>query len=278
MSGRVEGKVALITGAARGQGRSHAVRLAGEGADIIAIDACTSFDTISYPMASKEDLAETGRLVEEIGRKAVTIQADVRDLLGMQDAVLTALGTFEKIDVVCPNAGICAMAPEQTIAHWVDVTNINLTGVLNTINATLPHLKAGASIVVTGSVAALMTDAPGSNQGGLAYSHAKRTLVTTVRALGKALAPELIRINGVHPTNVNTPMLQHEDMYRRFRPDLERPTRADAEPAFATLQTMPVPWIEPVDVSDAVLFLASDEARYITGQFIGVDAGALLKL
>lgn len=278
MTGRVQGKVALITGAARGQGRSHAVRLAGEGADIVAIDACTSFDTISYPMASKEDLAETGKLVEEIGRKVVTIQADVRDLLGMQDAVLTALGTFEKIDIVCANAGVCAMAPEQTVAHWVDVTNINLTGVLNTINAALPHLKVGASIVVTGSVAALMTDAPGSHAGGLAYSHAKRTLVTTVRALGKALAPELIRINGVHPTNVNTAMLQHEDMYRRFRPDLERPTRADAEPAFATLQSMPVPWIEPVDVSDAVLFLASDEARYITGQFIGVDAGALLKL
>jgi NAD(P)-dependent dehydrogenase (short-subunit alcohol dehydrogenase family) len=229
-------------------------------------------------MASKEDLAETGRLVEAAGRKVVTIQADVRDLPGMQDAVLTALAAFEKIDIVCPNAGVCAMAPEQTAAHWVDVTNINLTGVLNTVNAVLPHLKAGASIVLTGSVAALMPDSLDSNPGGLAYSHAKRTLISTVRSLGKALAPDLIRINGIHPTNTNTAMLQHEDMYRRFRPDLERPTRADAEPAFATLQTMPVPWIEPVDVSDAVLFLASDEARYITGQFIGVDAGALLKL
>jgi SDR family mycofactocin-dependent oxidoreductase len=278
MSGRVEGKVALITGAARGQGRSHALRLAGEGADIVAIDACTSFDTISYPMASKEDLAETGRLVEELGRRVVTIQADVRDLPGMQDAVLTALAAFEKIDIVCPNAGVCAMATEQTIAHWVDVTNINLTGVLNTVNAVLPHLKAGASIVLTGSVAALMPETPGSHPGGIAYSHAKRVIVSVVKSLGKALAPELIRINGVHPTNCNTPMLQHEDMYRTFRPDLARPTRADAEPAFASLQLMPVPWIEPVDVSDAVLFLASDEARYITGQFIAVDAGALLKL
>jgi SDR family mycofactocin-dependent oxidoreductase len=278
MGGRVEGKVALITGAARGQGRSHALRLAGEGADIVAIDACTSLGTISYPMASKEDLAETGRLVEELDRQVVTIQADVRDLPGMQDAVATALAQFGKIDIVCPNAGVCPMAPEQTIAHWVDVTNINLTGVLNTVNAVLPHLKAGASIVVTGSVAALMPDGPGSNPGGLGYSHAKRSLVSLVKSLGKALAPEMIRINGIHPTNCNTAMLQHEDMYRAFRPDLEHPARTDAEVAFSSLQMMPVPWIEPADVSDAVLFLASDEARYITGQFIGVDAGALLKI
>lgn len=278
MGGRVEGKVALITGAARGQGRSHALRLAGEGADIVAIDACTSIDTVGYPMASKEDLAETARLVEELDRRVVTIQADVRDLPGMQDAVQTALAEFEKIDVVCPNAGICPMGAEQTIAHWVDVTNINLTGVLNTVNAVLPHLKSGASIVVTGSVAAMMPERPDSPPGGLGYSHAKRALVSLVTSLAKALAHDMIRINGVHPTNCNTVMLQHEDMYRAFRPDLDNPTRADAAPAFATLQMMPVPWVEPTDISDTVLFLASDEARYITGQFIGVDAGALLKI
>ena len=278
MSGRVEGKVALITGAGRGQGRSHAVRLAGEGADIVAIDACVSYETISYPMSSKEDLDETGHLVEQLGRRVVTIQADVRDLHGLQDAVLTALARFERIDIVCANAGVVAMAPEQTVAHWVDVTNINLTGVLNTINAVLPHLKAGASVIVTGSVAALMTESPTNNPGGLAYSHAKRALVGLVKSLGKALAPEMIRVNGIHPTNVNTDMLQHEAMYRAFRPDLDSPARSDAEPAFATLQAMPVPWVEPADISNAVLFLASDEARYITGQFLGVDAGALLKL
>lgn len=278
MGGRVEGKVALITGAARGQGRSHALRLASEGADIVAIDAYTSYESISYPMASKEDLAETGQLVEELGRKCVTIHADVRELSAMQDAVLTALAQVEKIDIVCPNAGVLAMAPKQTIAAWVDVTNINLTGVINTVSAVLPHLKAGASIVVTGSVAALMEERIENTPGGRAYSHAKRALVPFVTSLAKTLAPEMIRINGIHPTNCNTDMLQHEAMYRAFRPDLENPTSKDAEPAFATLQMMPVPWVEPADISEAVLFLASDAARYITGQFIGVDAGALLKI
>jgi SDR family mycofactocin-dependent oxidoreductase len=275
---RVEGKVAFITGAGRGQGRSHALRLAGEGADIVAVDYCTDIGTISYPMSTKDDLAETARLVEDLDRRVTTIQADVRDLSALGAAVQTAIAEYGKIDIVCPNAGISADGPDQSPRAFADVVGVDLVGVLNTVNAVLPELKEGASIIVTGSVAAMMMGGVGTAAGGVGYTFSKRTLIDFVRQLAVVLAPMSIRINGIHPTNCNTMMLQHEDMYRVFRPDLEHPTREDAIPAFTTLQSMPVPWVEPADVSNAVLFLASDEARYVTGQFLAVDAGALLKI
>jgi len=278
MTGRVEGKVAFITGAGRGQGRSHALRLAGEGADIVAVDYCTDIGTISYPMSTNEDLAETARLVEDLDRRITTIQADVRDLSAMAAAVQTAVADFGRIDIVCPNAGISADGPDQSVQAFADVVGVDLVGVLNTVNSALPVLKEGASIIVTGSVAAMLMGGVGAAAGGVAYTLSKRTLIDYVRQLAVVLAPANIRINGIHPTNCNTMMLQHEDMYRVFRPDLEHPTREDAIPAFTTLQSMPVPWVEPADISNAVLFLASDEARYVTGQFLAVDAGALLKI
>jgi SDR family mycofactocin-dependent oxidoreductase len=278
MTGRVAGKVALITGAARGQGRSHALRLAEEGADIIALDFCTSYDTIAYPMATLEDLEETARLVEKFGRRVLTVQVDVRDFSAMHAAVQRGLAEFGTIDIVVANAGICATTKEQSMQHWADVSGVDLVGVLNTVNAVVPSLVEGASIIVTGSLAALLLDGLGDRPGDIAYAFAKQTLVGLVRSLGKVLAPRMIRLNGVHPTNCNTDMLQHAEMYEAFRPDLANPTRDDAAPAFATLQSMPVPWVEPSDISNTVLFLASEEARYITGQFIGVDAGALLKI
>jgi SDR family mycofactocin-dependent oxidoreductase len=278
MTGRVAGKVALVTGAARGQGRSHAVHLAREGADIIAIDYCTSFDTVSYPMASAEDLLQTAKEVEALDRRVLTVQADVRDPGAMERAVRDGISALGQLDVVVANAGICAMAKDQPLQAWADVSGVNFGGVLTTLNTAIPHLAAGASMVVTGSLAALLPAGPSPEPGGMAYTWAKRSLVSLVHDLALVLAPSSIRLNGVHPTNCNTDMLQHEEMYQTFRPDLEHPTKEDAITAFPALNAMPVPWVEPADISQVVLFLASDESRYITGQFIACDAGGHLKI
>ncbi|MEU4413117.1 mycofactocin-coupled SDR family oxidoreductase [Nocardia salmonicida] len=279
--GRVEGKVAFITGAARGQGRSHAVRLAAEGADIIAVDICQDINSIGYSLSRPEDLDETARLVEKSGRRIVTVQADVRDAAQMRDAVAHGVQELGRLDIVVAQAGIAGMKGEPQWQAWTDVLDTNLTGVLNAIHAGLPHLEAGASIIATGSLAALMdiskVDQPGKDPGGVAYMVAKRALSMIVHELATHIAPKKIRANVIHPTNCNTPMLQSEPMYRSFRPDLEHPTRADAEPAFHTMQAMPVPYVEPEDISDAVLFLASDESRFITGTQLRVDAGGYLK-
>jgi SDR family mycofactocin-dependent oxidoreductase len=279
--GRVQGKVAFVTGAARGQGRSHAVRLAEEGADIIAIDRCKDFETVGYPMATPEDLEETAKLVEKTGRGIVTAQADVSDASQLREALERGLAEFGKVDIVVAQAGIAGMKGQPPLQAWVDVINTNLIGTINAINVALPHLSEGAAIVATGSTAALMDTHnkpdPGNDPGGMAYVHSKRALSTYVHDLATELAPRGIRANVVHPTNCNTDMLQSEPMYKSFRPDLEHPTQADAEPVFYVQQAMKVPWIEPVDISNAVLWLASDEARYVTGMQVRVDAGGYLK-
>jgi SDR family mycofactocin-dependent oxidoreductase len=279
--GRVQGKVAFVTGAARGQGRSHAVRLAEEGADIIAVDLCQDIPTIGYPMATPEDLDETAKLVEKTGRGIVTAQADVRDAAQLREALERGIAEFGKVDIVVAQAGIAGMKGQPPLQAWVDVINTNLIGTINAINVALPHLSEGAAIVATGSTAALMDTHnkpdPGNDPGGMAYVHSKRALSTYVHDLATELAPRGIRANVVHPTNCNTDMLQSEPMYKSFRPDLEHPTHADAEPVFYVQQAMKVPWIEPVDISNAVLWLASDEARYVTGMQVRVDAGGYLK-
>jgi SDR family mycofactocin-dependent oxidoreductase len=279
--GRVQGKVAFVTGAARGQGRSHAVRLAEEGADIIAVDLCQDIPTIGYPMATPEDLEETAKLVEKTGRRVVTAQADVREASQLREALERGIAEFGKVDIVVAQAGVAGMKGQPPLQAWVDVINTNLIGTINAINVALPHLSEGAAIVATGSTAALMDTHnkpdPGNDPGGMAYVHSKRALSTYVHDLATELAPRGIRANVVHPTNCNTDMLQSEPMYKSFRPDLERPTQADAEPVFYVQQAMKVPWIEPVDISNAVLWLASDEARYVTGMQVRVDAGGYLK-
>ncbi|QIX52647.1 mycofactocin-coupled SDR family oxidoreductase [Rhodococcus sp. DMU1] len=279
--GRVGGKVAFITGAARGQGRSHAVRLAEEGADIIAVDLCRDIESIQYPMARPEDLEETARLVEKHGRKVVTAQADVRDAAQLRSALERGLAELGRLDIVVAQAGVAGMKGEPKLQAWSDVVDTNLVGTINAIQVALPHLGEGASIVATGSTAALMdvskVDVPGKDPGGVAYVFSKRALSQYVHELATHIAPMGIRANVIHPTNCNTDMLQSEPMYRSFRPDLEHPTRADAEPAFGVQQAMPVPYIEPVDISNAVVFLASDEARYVTGMQMRVDAGGYLK-
>jgi SDR family mycofactocin-dependent oxidoreductase len=279
--GRVQGKVAFVTGAARGQGRSHAVRLAEEGADIIAIDRCEDFETIGYPMATPEDLEETAQFVEKTGQRVVTAKVDVADAGQLKSALESGIAELGRLDIVVTSAGIAGMKGSGDMAAWNDVMNTNLIGTLNAIQLALPHLAEGASIIATGSTAALMDVGananPGTDPGGAAYLHSKRLLSQYVHNLAAELAPRGIRANVVHPTNCNTPMLQSEPMYRSFRPDLEKPTQADAEPVFYVQQAMKVPWVEPEDISNMVLFLASDEARYITGTQQRVDAGGYLK-
>ena len=279
--GRVEGKVTFVTGAARGQGRSHAVRLAEEGADIIAVDICRDIDTIGYSLATPEDLEETARLVEKAGRRVIAEQGDVRDAARLREVIARGVTEFGRLDIVIAQAGIAGMKGQPQWQAWSDVIDTNLIGVINTIQAALPHLTEGASIIATGSVAALMdiakVDQPGRDPGGVAYVVAKRGLSQYVHHLALHLAPQKIRANVIHPTNCDTPMLQSEPMYRSFRPDLPNPTRADAEPAFVVQQAMPVPFVDPGDISAAVLFLASEEARFITGTQLRVDAGGYLK-
>ncbi|WP_410872855.1 mycofactocin-coupled SDR family oxidoreductase [Nocardia sp. A7] len=279
--GRVEGKVAFVTGAARGQGRSHAVRLAEEGADIIAVDICRDIETIGYALSRPEDLEETARLVEKTGRRIVAEQADVRDVAQLRAVLDRGVAEFGRLDVVIAQAGIAGMKGTPQWQAWSDVIDTNLIGVINTIQVSLPHLKAGASIIATGSVAALMdiakVDQPGRDPGGVAYVVAKRGLSEYVHHLALHIAPQKIRANVIHPTNCDTPMLQSEPMYRSFRPDLEHPTRADAEPVFGVQQAMPIPFIDPRDISEAVLFLSSDESRFITGTQLRVDGGGYLK-
>jgi SDR family mycofactocin-dependent oxidoreductase len=279
MTGRVQGKVALITGGGRGQGRSHALKLAAEGADIVAFDICHDLKSVAYELATPDELKQTVAEVEALDRRAIGIQGDVRDLNALTEAVSMAVDTFGKLDIVCANAGIASFVPGIGMEGWAEVAGTNLVGVMNTLHAALPAMTAGGSAIVTGSFAALMKGGVGGEPGGLAYSYAKRQLIDYVKWIAAAAALSGIRVNGIHPTNCNTRLLHNDGTYARFRPDLENPSRDDVLPGFASLQLLPnVPYIEPEDISNAVLFLASEESRYVTGEFISVDAGAHLKL
>jgi SDR family mycofactocin-dependent oxidoreductase len=279
--GRVEGKVAFVTGAARGQGRSHALRLAEEGADIIAVDICEDIPTNLYALSSADDLAETARLVEKFDRRVVTVVADVRERAQVAAAMEQGIAQLGKLDIVVANAGICPMGGEPKLQAWVDAVDTDFIGVVNAVHAALPHLSEGASIIATGSAAAFMTGqgiaAPGQDPGGAGYSYAKRMVAEFIHEVARNVAPRMIRANAVHPTNCNTNMLNSDPMYKAFRPDLENPTREDALPAFPAQNALPIPYVEPVDISNAVVFLASDESRYVTGLQLRVDAGSYLK-
>ncbi|MBL7492533.1 mycofactocin-coupled SDR family oxidoreductase [Frankia sp. AgB1.9] len=281
--GKLEGKVAFITGAGRGQGRSHAVTLAGEGADIIAVDICEDIPTVNYEMASAEDLAQTVKEVEALGRSIVAVKADVRVKEQLKAALDQGLARFGQVDIVCANAGILPLNDRTLIEGFIDGMDVDFVGAHNTVAVVAPHLRAGASIIVTGSCAGLMkntTEAMGKT-GGVGYSFAKRLIFQYVETLALQLAPHNIRLNAVHPTNVNTRLLMNDDIYRSFRPDLVAeggtPTREDAEVAFPGMQPMPIPYIEVGDASALVVFLASDDSRYITGLNLRLDAGSMLK-
>jgi SDR family mycofactocin-dependent oxidoreductase len=285
MAGRLEGKVAFITGAARGQGRAHAIAMAKEGADIIAVDICRQIESNPYPLATPDDLAETERSIKELGRRVVARVGDVRERQELRDAVEVGLADLGKIDIVLANAGILPMAMgNPDVMGFVDATDVDLVGVLNTVAATLPHLTQGASVIITGSTAGMMrgtVDNVNMGPGGAGYGFSKRIVIEYVDELTLHLAPKMIRVNCMHPTNCNTHLLQNEGMYSIFRPDMmaegKTPTREDAEPFFQFFQAMPIPYVEPEDIAHLAVFLASDESRYITGQHIRVDAGSLLK-
>ncbi|MFF3567519.1 mycofactocin-coupled SDR family oxidoreductase [Nocardia jiangxiensis] len=278
--GRVQDKVVFITGAARGQGRAHALRLAGEGADIIAVDICEDIASNSYPLARQEDLAETAKLVEKLGRRIVTRKADVRDPAALRAAVAEGVAEFGRLDAVVAQAGISPLGPEQSAQAFLDAVTVDFNGVVHAVDAALPHLPDGGVIVATGSLAGLAsatTDNPALGPGGLGYSFAKRTVASFVHDLATVLAPRRIRVNAVHPGNCNTDMLNSDAMYRAFRPDLTDPTREDALVSFPATSAMGNPYVEPEDVADAVLFLISDESRWVTGAQLRVDSGGYLR-
>lgn len=274
--GRVEGKVAFITGAARGQGRSHAVRLAEEGADIIAVDICGPIGTVSYPMGTEAELAETIRLVEALGRRIVARPADVRDLAALQAVVAEGTAQLGPIDIVVANAGIASYSGgvptwELPEAVWQETVDVNLTGVWKTVCATIPSiLEAGrrGSVILTSSAAGLHGYANIAH-----YTAAKHGVVGLMRSLSIDLARHFIRCNSVHPTTVLTPMIDNPAVQLLMTGGREGATIEDAASVMKSNNAMPIPWVDAVDIANAVLYLASDESRYVTGIALPVDAG-----
>jgi SDR family mycofactocin-dependent oxidoreductase len=269
--GRVEGKVALVTGAARGQGRSHAVRLAQEGADIVALDICRDLKTVQYDGATDADLAETASMIEDLDRRVISRKADVRDLSAMESAVSEAMSEFGRLDIVVANAGIATAAPawELTEEMFQEMIDVNLTGVWKTVKPAIPHMieQGSGSIILTSSTAGLVAF------GNLAhYTAAKHGVVGLMRTLAVELAQHNVRCNSVHPTTVDTPMIQN-DVIRELFLGRTGATREEAQGEFKGVNALPIPWVEAIDISNAVLYLASDEARYVTGHTQVVDAG-----
>jgi SDR family mycofactocin-dependent oxidoreductase len=275
--GALDGKVAFISGAARGQGRSHAVRLASEGANIIGVDMPGPMRSVGYPMATRADFDETVRAVEAVGGRMLAFAGDVRDSAAMREAVDSGVEEFGRLDIVLANAGIGSFAPaeEMTDEVWDEMIDINLTGAFRTVRPAIRHLKRqGGSIVFTGSVAALR-----GIRNLAHYTAAKHGLVGLTKSLAIELAPHQIRVNAVHPTNVDTDLIHNEPTYRLFLPDRDPSTvtREDVAPIFANSQPLGIPWLQPSDVSDAILFLVSSAGRYITGISLPVDAGNLIR-
>jgi SDR family mycofactocin-dependent oxidoreductase len=278
--GRLDDRVVLITGAARGQGRAHAVRVAEEGGHVIAVDLCADIASNGYPLATRDDLSETASLVGKHGGRVLTRVADVRDRAALAAAVDDGVAQFGRLDGVVAQAGICPLGTTEPRA-FIDAIAVDFCGVFNTVDVALPHLTRGASIVATGSLAALIPgtlDNAAKGSGGLGYSWAKRALASLVHDLAVVLAPQGIRANAVHPTNVNTALLHNNVMYSTFRPDLTAPTLEDALPVFPTMTATGDPYVEPEDIAATVAFLLSDDAKFVTGMQMRVDAGGYVKL
>lgn len=278
MAGKLEGKVAFITGAARGQGRSHAVRLAQEGADIIATDICEDIPHIPYGGPTEADLDDTVEQVEALDRRIIATVADVRDPEAMKAAVDDGVAQLGRLDIVSANAGISGpMLPTVDVPDeaWQQMIDINLTGVWRTCKVAIPHIidgGRGGSMILTSSTAGLMGMANIAH-----YVAAKHGVVGLMRTLALELAEHNIRVNSVHPTTVDTPMVDNDATFRLFLPEEENPTKEDFGESAKEMNALPIPWVEAIDISNAVLWLASDEARYVTGVTLPVDAGALIK-
>lgn len=272
---KLQGKVAFVTGAARGQGRSHSVRLAEDGADIVAVDICADTATVPYPMGTADELAETAALVEKTGRRCVTATADIRSLEQLGTAVDLAKEAFGQIDILVSNAGIWSSSTESWTLDeetWQTMIDVNLTGQWKTAKAVIPTMiegGTGGAITITSSSIGLK-----ATPGNVHYTSAKHGVIGLVRTLAHELAPHDIRVNAICPTAVRTMMITNDALYGLFRPDLDSPSLADAEPPLADLNLLDVSLLEPTDVSAAISWLVSDDARYVTGIALPVDAGS----
>ena len=272
---RFEDKVVMVTGAARGQGRSHALRFAAEGADVIVCDWDHSrpIETAPYPLPGPAELEQTAELVRSTGRRALACPADVRDLDALTAASARGMDEFGRIDILVANAAICTFSPLASMSAqmWAETIDINLTGVFNVCRAAVPHILEGGRggrVIATASMAGRAGWENISH-----YAAAKWGMIGLIKSLALELAPNRITANVICPSSVNTTMMNNDASYRLFRPDLPAPTREDALPAFASVNVIPVPYVEPDDISDGVLFLASDEAWTITGATLSVAAG-----
>ncbi|MBC2640898.1 MULTISPECIES: mycofactocin-coupled SDR family oxidoreductase [unclassified Rhodococcus (in: high G+C Gram-positive bacteria)] len=264
--GKLDGKTAFITGIARGQGRSHALRLAEEGANIIGVDICSDIEAIPYPLATKEDLETTVKAVESRGRRVFAAVADVRDEAGLARALAEGVDAIGPVDIVLANAGVLPMALNQPHDAWQVCIDVNLTGVFNTIETVIPSMidrGQGGSIVITSSTAGLK-GVSGPSRGGMAYVASKHAVVGLMRSYARDLAPHWIRVNTVHPTGIATPMVTSDAFQEFWLKDPSFPK---------TSKALPIDMVEEIDVSHAIAWLVSDEARYITGVTLPVDGG-----
>lgn len=270
--GRFDGKVVLVTGGARGQGRSHAVEFAKEGADIVVTDIAKQVDTVPYGMSSESDLAETVKRVEELDQRCLSVVADARDTAATNRAVEAAIAEFGKIDILLANHGLLSLSPVADMPDemWDDVIDSDLTGVFKSIRAVLPHMLARKSgrIIATASMAG-RTGLPTVAH----YCAAKWGVIGLIKSVAREVAAEGITVNCICPTNLDSDMIHNPAFYALFAPGIENPTREQVEPGFTSLNAIPIPWIEAIDISNAMMFLASPEARYITGEALHVSAG-----
>ncbi|MDV6211812.1 mycofactocin-coupled SDR family oxidoreductase [Rhodococcus erythropolis] len=267
------GKVALVTGAARGQGRSHATFLAEAGADVIVLDICRQIETVPYPTATAEDLDETVALVEKYDRRAYRIECDVRDPAALTNSLDKAVVDLGRLDIAVLNAGVCEITPAESITpeQWNTVIGTNLSGAFFAAQAAMKHIvggKRGGSMVFVGSASTLTPV-----ESMVHYIASKHGVVGVAKALAKELARHQIRVNVVHPTNCDTPMIQNSMIYDLFAPDVDQPNRDSVEPVFKTLAALDTPWVDPADISRAVLYLVGESGRYVTGTQLEITAG-----
>lgn len=273
MQENLSGKVALVTGAARGQGRSHAAFLAEAGADVIVLDICEQVSTVPYPTSTTEDLDETVALVEKFGRRAYRLECDVRDAGAVAQGVEAAVRDLGRLDFAVLNAGVCEITEAASISpdEWNTVIGTNLTGAFFSAQAALKHIvdgNRGGAMVFIGSASTLT---PVENM--VHYIASKHGVVGLTKALAKELARHQIRVNVIHPTNCDTPMIQNSMIYELFAPDVDQPTRDSVEPMFQTLAALDTPWVSPDDVSRTVLYLVGESGRFVTGAQMEVTAG-----
>ncbi|WP_068155700.1 mycofactocin-coupled SDR family oxidoreductase [Rhodococcus phenolicus] len=267
-----EGKVALITGGARGQGRSHAVALAERGADIVICDRCENSDAVFYPLATDDDLAETVRLVEATGRRVIAEKLDTADRGALDALVARATDEFGRIDIAVANAGVSVAAPVQMMPQnmWDEAISSNLTGVFNTIGAVAPGMiERGYGRIVT--ISSMLGRAGNTNMA--AYSASKWGVIGLTKSAALDLAQHGITVNAIAPGNISTPMIHNDFLYGMLRPDLEKPTADDVAPVFTSLHAQPVPWLDPAEITRVVLFFAAEGSSHISGTVLPVDAG-----